>query len=91
MIDTILYTRIKKSVMFHDVLHGFRVGMGMGTAIMELKLAQDLESVDQDLLLLVFLEIRKAYDNLEPGRLLKTLEEYRAGSKMRGILTEFWV
>ena len=37
----------------------------MGTAIMELKLTQDLASVDHDPILLVFLELSKAYDNLD--------------------------
>ena len=63
----------------------------MGTANMELKLVQELTGVDQDPLLLVFLEPRKSYDNLDRGGLLKTLERYRAGPKMRGILAELWV
>ena len=58
---------------------------------MELKLVQELTGVDQDPLLLVFLEPRKSYDNLDHGGLLKTLERYRAGPKMRGILAELWV
>ena len=46
----------------HDVLHGFRAGRGMGTAILDLKLAQDISIIDQDPLFLVFLDLRKAYD-----------------------------
>ena len=50
---------------------------------MELKLAQELVSVDQDPLLLVFLDLRKFYYNIDQGRLIKTLEGYGAGPKIR--------
>ena len=68
----VIDTRIKKAVTFHDVLHGFHIGRGMGTSIMELNIAQDLASVDQDPIFLVFLDLRKAYDNLDRGRLLQS-------------------
>ena len=57
---------------------------------MELRLVQELESVDQDQLLLVFLDLRKAYSKLYRGRLPNTLEGYGAGLKLRGLLAEFW-
>ena len=63
----------------------------MGKATTELKIEQDLESVDQDPLSLLFLYTRKTYNNLDQGQLLKTLEGYGVGPKMWGILTEFWV
>ena len=46
-------------------MNRFCAGKGAGTAILELKLAQELASVDQDPLLLVLLDLRKAYDNLD--------------------------
>ena len=46
--------------------------------------------MDQDPLFLVFLDLRKEHENLDCGRLLKTLEGYGAGPKMRDILAEFW-
>ena len=54
----------------------------MGTGIMELNLVQDLSSMDQDPLLLVFLDLQKAYDTVDCGRLLTTLEEYCSGPRM---------
>ena len=45
----------------------------MGTAIMELKLVQELASVNHDPIFLVFLDLQKAYDNLNRGRLIQTL------------------
>ena len=49
LIDTCLHTILQ----LHDDLHGFRSGRGMGTAIIELKLAQELASIDQSPLFLV--------------------------------------
>ena len=66
------------------------MGRGKWTAIMKLNLAQELASVDQKPLFLVFLDLRKTYDNQYCGRLLKTLERYGAEPKMWGILAEFW-
>ena len=58
-------TWITTVLQFHHVLNRFCAGKGAGTAILELKLAQELASVDQDPLLLVLLDLRKAYDNLD--------------------------
>ena len=38
----VLNYRLKRSVILHDVLHGFREGRGTGTATLEAKLAQQL-------------------------------------------------
>ena len=56
---------------------------------MELKLTQQLSIVDRYPLFLVFLDIRNSYNNLEWGRLLKTLESYGVGPKLWGLLAEF--
>ena len=83
-------TLIKSVVQFHDALHGFCTERGTRTIIMELRLAQELESVDQDPLFLVFLDLRKAYEKIYRGRLTNTLEGYGAGLKLQGLLKEFW-
>ena len=57
---------------------------------MELNLAQELESIDQDPLFLVFLGLSNAYDNVEQDRLLITLEGYGSDPRMCGILETFW-
>ena len=61
MIDT----RIKSVFKLHNVLHGFFAGRGMGTASMELKLAQELENVDQFTIFLVLIYLREYYNNLD--------------------------
>ena len=86
MIDT----WIKYLVRLHYVLHGFHSWRDTGTAIMELKLAQVLESVYHYSLLLVSLYLSKAYDNQDRGILLQTLEGYGLGPKLRILLAEFW-
>ena len=58
---------------------------------MELKLAQELESEDQDPLFLVFLDLRKAYNKLYQSRFLHTLEVHGKIPKLRGLLVEFWL
>ena len=89
MTEDIIDTCIKKKVTLHDILHGFRVGREMGTDIMEVNLSQDLASVNQDSLFLVFLDLRESYDNMDCGWILKTFEGYGAGLRMRGIMEEF--
>ena len=59
VVGEVIDNHIKSVVQFYNVLHGFYAGRGTGTAIMELKLAQQLASVDQDPLFLVFIELQK--------------------------------
>ena len=58
--EALIDTRIKAVVQLHYVLHKFHARGVKGKAIMDLKLAQELASVDQYILLLVFLHLRKA-------------------------------
>ena len=56
---------------------------------MDINIAQETASINQDPFLLVLLDFQKAYYILDCGCLLYTLEEYGAGPKIRGILAEF--
>jgi len=60
-------------VKLHDCLHDRLPGRGTGTAIMEVKLQQQLVWVDQEPLHQIYLDLRKAYDALDWGRCLKIL------------------
>ena len=77
-------------VTFHGILNVLCTIIGSGTAIMELNMVQELVSIDQDPLFLVFLELWKSYDTLADGRLLQTLDGYGDSPNMRALLEEFW-
>ena len=62
----------------------------MATAAMELKLAQDLSSVNQEPLFLVLIDTRKAYNTVDHDRLIRALEGYGVGPKMCELLATFW-
>ena len=40
LVEEIIDNHMRASISFHGVPHGFHTGRGMGTAILELKLAQ---------------------------------------------------
>ena len=67
-------THVRESIRLHDVLHGFHAGRGMGMVILELKLAQELYSVYQDPLLLILLDLKKAYNTIYCGHFLISME-----------------
>ena len=54
VVEEIIDTRLRESIILHDILHGLIAGRGTWTAILELKVAQELYSIDQDPLLQFF-------------------------------------
>ena len=89
MVEAIIDTRLRENTSFHDVLHSFCAGKVAGTAILELKLAQELARVDHNPQFLVFLNLREAYHTMDRVRPLMTLEGYGSGSHMNGLLGDF--
>ena len=53
-------------------------------------MAQELASMEQDPLFLVFIDLQKAYNTVDRGRLLNNLEGYDAGPHICRILAVFW-
>ncbi len=79
------------AIELHDSLHGFVVERGTGTAIIELKLAQQLVHMEQELLFATFLDLRKAYNVLCRGRCLRILQGYGVGPHVLEVIAYFWV
>ena len=59
VVEALINTRIRVILQFHDVLHGIRDRRGTGTAIVELKLYQEIYRIYQDPFFLVFQNLRK--------------------------------
>ncbi len=76
LLDPIWKVVEKVIVKPHDCLHGGLPCRGTGTAIMEVKLQQQLAWVDQEPLYQIYLDLRKAYDALDWGRCLEILAGY---------------
>ena len=77
--EAIIDTHLRASVCLHNVLHGFHTLRGTETVILDLKLAQKLTCIDQDPILLVFLDLCKVHNMVDHGPLLIALEVYSAG------------
>ena len=56
--------RIGAEVQFHNVLHGFLAGWGMGTASLEAKLLRQIMETREEVLYELFLNLWKTYDAL---------------------------
>jgi hypothetical protein len=77
-------------IRLHDCLHGGLPKWGTGTAIMKVKLQQQLTWVDQDSMYQIILDLRKAYDALDWGRCLKILAGYGVGPNLLCLQKQFW-
>ena len=79
-----------KTLALHDCLHGFPAGRGTGTAIMEVKLAQQLVYLKQVPLYGLFIDLRKAFNAMDRKRCLQILEDCGVGPKIRRLIQTFW-
>ena len=64
---------LKRSVVLHDALRGFREGIGTGTETLDAKLAQQLARLAHKPLFRVFLYVRKVYDSFDREGFLELL------------------
>ena len=90
LVSAIINRRLTAQIAFHDAVHGFRVGRGTNTAIIELKLRMQLAQRTTKPLYLVFLDLKKAYDTLDRGRTLGILKGYGLGQNLCRIIEEVW-
>ena len=63
------------------MLNRFRSGRGKGDAALEAKMTQQLTSTREAVLFEVFLDIKRAYDALDPDMCLEILAVYRVGPR----------
>ena len=74
VVAAILNRTFTASITFHNFLHGFQAGPGTGTTTLEAKLIQQLASMREEVLYVIFLDLTKAYDALDRSRCLKILK-----------------
>ena len=66
----IINRRFTASITYHDFLHGFRAGCGTGTATLEANMLQQLVSLREEVLYVIYLDLHKLYDALDRSRCL---------------------
>ena len=88
--EAIIDTRVKKVIRFHDILHGFCQTRGTSTAIMEVKLQQEVAAMLCPILFQVHLDLTKAHDALDHEHTLKTMKEYGVGSHLLRLIKNYW-
>ena len=79
-----------KVVQFHDSTHCFMGGRGCRTAGLEAKLVQQFAQIEQHLLYIVFVDLKKAYDAMNQERCVEILRAYGVEPKMLGLIQYFW-
>ena len=88
--SSLLNRRLTAAITFHDVLHGFRAGCGMGTASLEAKLLQQLTAMTEVVLFEVLLDLQKAYYALDRDMCLGIIAVYGIGPKTIRLLQTYW-
>ena len=90
LVASVINGRLMAAIKFDDALHGNMKGRGTGTAIMELKLHQQLRMKKDEPLYMVFLDLKKAYYSLNRERALEILRRYGVGRNILRILSTVW-
>ena len=83
VVEILMDSRLK-TIELHDCLHGFLARRGTGTAIMEVKLTQQLAFLEQAPLYGIFIDLRKAYDAMDRARCERILVGYGVGPNLNG-------
>ena len=90
VIVVIINCLITASITYHDFLHGFRAGRGMGTATLEVRLIHQITAMREEVLCTIFMNLHKAYDALDRYRCLDILEGYGIGPRALHLLRRYW-
>ena len=82
VLTAILNFRLTASVTFHNFLHRFWASRGTGTVTLEAKLIQQLVSLREEVLYMIFLDLNKEYDALDRSICLDILEVSGVGPQL---------
>jgi hypothetical protein len=75
---------------FHDCLHGGLPKRGTGTALIEVKLAQQLAWCNQCHLCDIHVDLKKAYDAIDRGCMMEILKAYGDWPNLLRLQSLFW-
>jgi hypothetical protein len=78
------------SIKFHDCLHGGLPKRGTGTALIKAKRVQQLAWQDQCPLHEIYVDLKKAYDSINRGRMMGILKAYGVGPNLLRLQSLFW-
>ena len=81
VVAVILNSRFTSAITYHDFLQGFRAGHGTGTATLEVKIIQQVAALREAVLHEIFLDLHKAYNDLDRSRCMGILEGYGVGPR----------
>ena len=76
VVAEILNHWLTASIAYYEFLHGYRTGHVTGTATLKSKLLQQLASMMEEVLYVIFMDLHKVYDALDSYRCLEILEGY---------------
>ena len=90
VVAEILNRRLTASIAFRDFLHRFRAGCGTGTATLEAKLIQNLATIREEVLYVIFLGLHNLYDAFYRDICLEIMEGFGVGTRALCILWTYW-
>ena len=90
LVKVILNCHFTTTITYHDSLHGFQAGRGMGTATLEVKMLQKVAALREAVLHAILLDLHKAYNALDRSRYLGILEGYVMGTMALCLLRRCW-
>ena len=86
----IINLRMAEAINFHEDVHGFCRKRGTHTAIGETKIRMQMATSQSSTLFQVYLNLRKAYDSINQGRILLLLAKYGVGPCLCRYIAKVW-